>query len=178
MAVACSSHAIGSVRELSGDAFSSPRSGSLVPFAALTPRINPRLLLPFVRSAWGTNPPPMKLLFVAPPVAVSFPTLGQKSSGLGHNVTDVNTVVTARRFRRELRSRRHKPLTYYAQGRDRQRGVMALEKNGNGVMRRLSIRPLTGRSWPYSIIASLAEINEYINDPVTWGFKPMDHMIH
>lgn len=46
---------------------------SLVPFAALTPRINPRLLLPFAGSAWGTNPPPMKLLFVASPVAVSFP---------------------------------------------------------------------------------------------------------
>lgn len=44
-----------------------------VPFAALTPRINPRLLLPFSGSAWGTNPPPMKLLFVASPVAVSFP---------------------------------------------------------------------------------------------------------
>lgn len=52
---------------------SSPRSGASIPFAALTPRINPRLLLPFSGSAWGTNPPPMKLLFVASPGAVSFP---------------------------------------------------------------------------------------------------------
>ena len=73
----------------------------------------------------------MKLLFVAPPVAVSFPTLGQKSSGLGHNVTNVNTVVTARRFRRELRSRRYKPLTYYAQERDRQRGAYGPGEDSN-----------------------------------------------
>lgn len=84
-------------------------------------------------------------------------------------MTDVNTVVTARRFRRELRSRRHKPLTYYAQGRDRQRGVMALEKNGSGVMRVPSIRPLTGHSWPYVYIASLAKVNVGIGTPSDLG---------
>ena len=56
---------------------------SLVPFAALTPRINPRLLLPFAGSAWGTNPPPMKLLFVASPVAVSFPQTPPRATRFG-----------------------------------------------------------------------------------------------
>lgn len=54
-----------------------------VPFAALTPRINPRLLLPFSGSAWGTNPPPMKLLFVASPVAVSFPRPSPRATRFG-----------------------------------------------------------------------------------------------
>ncbi len=37
---------------------------------------------------------------------------------------------------------------------------------------------LEKKTCPYNLIASLAEINEGINTSVTWGFKPMDHMIH
>ena len=55
------------------------------------------------------------------------------------------------------------PLTYYAQERDRQRGAYG---------------PGEEETCPYNLIASLAEINEGINTSVTWGFKPMDHMIH
>lgn len=77
-------------------------------------------------------------------------------------MTNVNTVVTARRLRRELRSRRHTPSR-------------ATHKNaiGNAVL-----MVLEKKTCPYNLIASLTEINEGINTSVTWGFKPMDHMIH